>query len=180
MTVIALHGDFSSGANFQRDAGNPDWVDHWPDWKKMDLQGFLEGHFESLVFVAYSRGGSEVADLMNVEAIRKKTKALVLYESPIMKRSPPIGLEIPLLMIWNDYEPGRRRLLMLGIGSDKPSRRAKDKAFSIATWAECTHPVTYIQGGIHSHTKRVPYWPFIGHGWDIGLNAFIGNWLKHV
>lgn len=152
---VGFHGDYSRGSALYRDAGRPWFMQDYPNWQKTDDVRYLREE-ENLVLLGYSSGGSHIGHLTHQ---LRNIRLAILYESPLLGIDEVAG-DFPVLMIWN--RRGRWR-----------TDEARETE---AAWAR-THPVTRWDHGHGRHTKFVPYWPFIGHGWDLFLNDQIGNWI---
>ena len=161
--IIALHGDYANADMLKRDVGDfaPLVNCFWDasGWRPAKREiGKLERYIKSLpeppTLIGYSRGGSIIAMLSNKYPIR----AAVLYESPVLD-SFTVGGTFPVLQIWNDQ----------GVMAMK--RRAGQARVAQEVWKR-NHPVE-TAWGVGTHIRRDP----IGHGWDVGLNDRIRDWL---
>lgn len=163
--IIALHGDFASAEMLKRDMGSlSPMVDLFWDangWRRTDREiDRLEAYIRMIpsppILMGYSRGGSVIAALSE----RVELRAAVVYESPVLD-SEGAGGAFPVLMCWNDC----------GVMSGK---RAGQARISQQIW-KASHPVTEIWG-VGRHVKTRP----VGHGWDVGLNETIRDWLSRM
>lgn len=160
--IIALHGDYATADMLKRDVGSlASMIDCFWDasgWRPAKREiGKIDRYIKSLkeppILIGYSRGGSIIAMLSNKYPIR----AAVLYESPVLD-SFSVGGTFPVLQIWNDQ----------GVMHGK---RRGQAIIAQEVWKR-NHPVTELQG-VGTHIKRDP----IGHGWDVGLNDRIRDWI---
>lgn len=159
--IIALHGDFATPTMLQRDMGDlSELVDIFFDarkWLRFDaamgrLTSLVQSLSEPPIVIGYSRGGSAIARLSELVELR----AAVVYESPVID-SEGVGGIFPVLQIWNDC----------GARIKRPGQaRVAEEIWS------ASHPVTHLQG-VGRHVKRDP----LGHGWDVGLNEQIREWI---
>lgn len=163
--IIALHGDFATPTMLERDMGDlAPLVDIFFDakgWHNFDCaMGRLTSLVRSLpeppIVIGYSRGGSAIARLSELVELR----AAVLYESPVID-SEGVGGIFPVLQIWNDC------------GAKYGASKLRRGQAKIAEQIWASHPVTQLQG-VGRHMKVRP----IGHGWDVGLNGKIREWLS--
>ena len=162
--IIALHGDFATPAMLKRDMGDlAPLVDIFFDakgWHNFDcamarLTSLVQSLPEPPIMIGYSRGGSAIARLSELVDLR----AAVLYESPVID-SEGVGGSFPVLQIWNDC------------GAKYGASKLRRGQAKIAEQIWASHPVTALQG-VGRHMRVRP----IGHGWDVGLNEQIRNWL---
>lgn len=163
--IIALHGDYATAEMLKRDVGDLEpMIDCFWDasgWRPAKREiGKIDRYIKSLkeppVLIGYSRGGSIIAMLSNKYPIR----AAVLYESPVLD-SFSVGGTFPVLQIWNN-------------SGFMTSRRSGQAKAAQEVWKR-NHPVTSMLG-IGGHIKTNP----IGHGWDVGLNSMIRDWIASV
>jgi hypothetical protein len=139
----------------QNDMGDPDWVDWYWDYRSP-----FTPPTDGFVGVAYSISGSLLGDYSLYDRFIDKCKALFLYECPLLNDIIPLG-DFPVTLIWNKrkWMPQKRKLEML------------DTAIR---W-KVNHPVEEIEanggkGLLYRHLEPKPYWPFVGHAWDRGIN----------
>lgn len=166
MATIALHGDFGTAKMLQCNVGDlASSVDYFfpaGGWVRFEYQfrkllTLIASLSEPPILIGYSRGGSVIAKLSEVVAI----KAAVLYESPVID-SEGVGGVFPVLMIWNDE--GAK------YGRDKVKRGQAKVSEEI--WSE-KHPVTPLTGTGHHFGVRPPR-----HCWDVSLNDQIREFLS--
>ncbi|MEM8668753.1 MAG: hypothetical protein AAGG48_14630 [Planctomycetota bacterium] len=168
MRVIALHGDFASGAILRRDTGIDEW--EYPDWKR----GFdsMEGNW---VAVAYSSGGSRVGHISLSAPFFHgsrmfgfaEPRCAVLYESPLIGIRA-VGGSFPVLWIENDR--GART---------KNRWRAREMQSTLEAWQANGRRVDVLQGR-GRHVQTTWGWPPLRHGWDKKLNPMILKWIEEV
>lgn len=163
MNTIALHPDFYGLRPYKIswDAGMR--FSSTPQWKKETVQAFANSHYlGQSVLIGTSRGGIFLYEVLNYIHENNLTPPLcaLIYEAPIPR---PMDLpDIPYLCIWNDYTPW--------------GWRANEKTLTQRIMEY--HNTSKLTGGLHSHFKRVPYFPYYGFGWDKGLNEKIISWIQ--
>ena len=140
--------------------GDPPWVDHYHEWSGYgDAVEFCQ-QFSEIIPVGFSRGGSRIGHLTHQLS---NIRAAVLYEAPLVGIDEVAG-NFPVLSIWNWR--GRK---------DTPEARR-----TIEVWGE-NHDLKTLYGqGRHTKIVWSSRWPFIryGHGWDVGLNGKIWDWVQ--
>lgn len=178
-SVIAFHGQAASGGRLRADMGDPAWVDWYPDWQREfttrredPMQGpmrfarhYVEAGFGGCVLVGYSLGGDFICRL-TYTPLAPWIEGIIVYESPVLYRSPN-ALGCPVTVIWNDYEPKRRK-------------RRDGKAKSIAAW---TTQFSQVQELVGKHTTHMLYSqrrPIIRHAWDKSLNPLLCEWIENA
>ena len=164
MKVIAFQGQGATPRMLQKDMGDPDWVDMYWDYRNpyFRLQRFIG--------VCYSISGSILAKHTLERRFRELMVGLILYECPILDDIIPLG-DFPILSIWNE------RSFML------PSRK-REMDDSIKRWS-LNHPVEVKKayggrGLLFRHLEPKPYWPFVGHAWDRGINSYAQEWVERI
>lgn len=167
--VLAFHGSPGWSNLLRKDMGDPNWDISYVSWKKLSLETIIDMIDQDTFLLGYSAGGEFIAQLTyHVSRIA----GIVVYESPL-RNGPPRAIGCPVLWLWNDYEP-------------RTARRRHEKIKSYRWWRDRFNMTTAIPGltgwktstPIYGHTKVVPYFPFIGHGWDISLNPHIERWMN--
>ena len=162
MTTLAFHGDFASGEMLREDAGNPDFIDEYPDWTRKDRRN-ISGMSKMIglacespvVLIGYSRGGQIAA---RIAAVNRRIKGLVLYEAPLTT---------------SDIAALPRRVAVTYIRSIVRSTlpwRNRRKAKIIEGLRELPDFTLMDSSLPHVHKLR--------HGWDQNLNGDIATWLR--
>ena len=171
MTTIAFHGQFATPGMLRVDAGDPEWIDeYWELYQDPAAQLLAPAQYESVVLAGYSRGGYIACELANFiirhTLKRPKTAGLILYEAPI----PREGLlgDMPVVYV---RSAKRSKLFWREWRKDRIIQRLKQN-----------HDVTVL-GSKHGHTKTVTLPDGStrkGHGWDVGLNDELGEWVREI
>ena len=173
--TIAFHGDFARPEHLQEDAGDPPWVDLYETYddtngyRNIATAGLVKRlkRFEKVILVGYSRGGDLIAWLSHQ---LQNIVAAVLYESPVLS-ARPTG-RFPVMMCWNEESIRKPKWWQL-----LKNKRYEIAQNSINLWGHNRNSAElHGRGG---HIKRVDRPPLNrGHGWDVGLNQRIGNWIR--
>lgn len=184
MTTIAFHGQFATPGMLRYDAGDPEWIDKYlylvgrnPFHRELIIEETLDYllSLERMVFAGFSEGGRDACRLSNSflrDKIRKPVVVgLILYEAPI----PREGLlgDMPVIYV-RSKKPVKRYDLFRRARESRMNRIIRD--------LKRNHEVTVLESK-HGHTKTVTLPDGSrrkGHGWDVGLNERLGDWVKEV